>query len=73
MRNETVMRQLDWIESNVAWSWQIEQLQGQIDTLKKILVKAGILENVKEYNEENLYLINNETYVIKRERNNANT
>lgn len=75
IRNETriLRNQLSFVESNVAWKWQIERLQSEIATLKNILIDAGILVNINEYGKETIYLINGETFSIRKENSNANT
>ena len=60
------MKQLNYVENNVAWRWQIEQLETSIIALKNILVKSGILENIKEHNKGTLYVIDGETYAVKK-------
>ena len=39
--------QMDHIENNVAWKWQIERLEQKISVLQGILIKSGILVDEK--------------------------
>jgi hypothetical protein len=75
IRNETrtLRNQLSFVESNVAWKWQIERLQSELATLKNILIDAGILVNINEHGKETIYLINGETFSIRKGEHNANT
>ena len=70
IHNETkVLRnQLSFVESNVAWKWQIERLQSEITTLRNILVDAGILVSINDNSKETIYLINGETFITKKEK-----
>lgn len=70
IRTETknIKNQIAWVESNVAWKWQVERLQSELYTIKNILIDAGILINLKENNKGTIYLINGDTYAIKEKK-----
>lgn len=68
IRNETraLTNQIKWVENNVAWKWQIERLTSELATLRNILIDAGILVNITSDSKETVYLIDGETFIIKK-------
>lgn len=42
-----LLMQMDHLENNVAWKWQIERLEQKISVLQGILIKSGILVDEK--------------------------
>jgi hypothetical protein len=57
--------QMDHIENNVAWKWQIERLEQKIAVLQGVLIKAGILVDTKGVH-ETIIIVDGEQYSIRK-------
>ena len=66
--NETkaLRNQLGFVENNVAWKWQFERLHSEVNTLRNILIDAGILVSINDDSKETVYLINGERFITKK-------
>jgi hypothetical protein len=57
--------QMDHIENNVAWKWQIERLEQKISVLQGVLIKAGVLVDAKGVH-ETIIIVDGEQYSIRK-------
>ena len=62
--SEILQNQLDYIENNVAWKWEIQQLQNKISTLQHVLIESGILVDAKGLR-QSIIVVDGEPYSIK--------
>lgn len=60
-----LLTQMDFIENNVAWKWQIERLQSEVNTFKNVLIEAGILVNAKGVH-QTIIVVDGEQYSIRK-------
>ena len=66
--HKELLSQIHFVENNVAWKWQIENLQSQISTLKHILVESGILVDVVGNIKQTVVVLDGTPYSIIREK-----
>ena len=62
--SEILQNQLDYIEKNVVWKWEIQQLRNQISTLQHVLIESGILVDAKGLH-QSIIVVDGEPYSIK--------
>ena len=65
--SEILQNQLDYIEKNVAWKWEIQQLKNQISTLQHVLIESGILADAKGLR-QSIIVVDGEPYSIIRDK-----
>ena len=65
--SEILQNQIDYIEKNVAWKWEIQQLQNKISTLQHVLIESGILADAKGLR-QSIIVVDGEPYSIIRDK-----
>ena len=63
-----LLSQVNFLENNIAWSWQIQRLQSEISTLKNVLIEAGILVDTYGKIKETVVVLDGQPYSIIREK-----
>ena len=63
-----LLSQVNFLENNIAWSWQIQRLQSEISTLKNVLIEAGILVDTYGKIKETVVVLDVQPYSIIREK-----
>ena len=63
-----ILSQVNFLENNIAWSWQIQRLQSEISTLKNVLIEAGILVDTYGKIKETVVVLDGQPYSIIREK-----
>jgi hypothetical protein len=60
-----LLMQMDHLENNVAWKWQIERLEQKISVLQNVLVKAGVLVDATGVH-QTIIIVDGEQYSIRK-------
>ena len=63
-----LLSQVNFLENNIAWSWQIQRLQSEISKLKNVLIEAGILVDTYGKIKETVVVLDGQPYSIIREK-----
>lgn len=68
MRNvrKDLEAQIDLLEKNVAWKWEIERLRSEVATFKNVLIEAGILIDVKGKVQQTVIVVDGNLYSIRK-------
>lgn len=61
-----LVTQIDFLENNTAWSWQLQRLQSEISSLKNVLVEAGILVDTYGKIKETVVVFDGQPYSIRK-------
>ena len=60
-----LLMQMDHLENNVAWKWQIERLEQKISVLQGILIKSGVLVDATGVH-QTIIIVDGEQYSIRK-------
>ena len=66
--HKKLLSEMDYVQSNAAWKWQVEHLQSQIRSLKHVLIESGILVDVVGNIKQSVVVLDGTPYSIIREK-----